>query len=529
MKSISTALLVACLSTACSGGEPELVEGAGSPVPQEFARIASDDAPYVIEWRPAGGEVPQNEPFDVEVRVLDKTTGAPIDDVELKVDAGMPHHGHGMNVVPEHSDTGEGEWLAQGLLFHMGGEWTVTFVGACAPTEPDAPEIHPSFAGFTPLGEAPDDPTNPYDTDHRAAHLGRWLFFDAGLSADGNQSCAGCHVPERGFQDGRRVAPGTLHLGRNTPTVVGAAWRRWFFWDGRADSLWSQALHPLEGEAEFGSSRVALAHYVAGFADLRLAYEELFGEFPDVSGWPADARPVSDQPEHPANVTWEGMADSERDAANRVAANLAMAIAAYERLLTPGEAPFDRAARGEQDPAWNRAAVEGFSKFQEFGCAVCHGGPSFTDDEFHFSGVPPREGNREIDPGRYGGIAFLAQDPFNSAGRYSAEPDGARARMTRSLRWDGDQFGEFKTPTLRNLRDTGPYMHAGQFESLEDVLDFYSTRDGALPAGHHGESLLQPIPMGSDDRHQLLAFLESLNGDGPPGELCSPPDGPMAP
>lgn len=127
MKLISTALVVAFLSTACSGGEPEIVEGEGSPVPQEFARVASDDAPYLIEWRPLGGGVPQNEPFDVEVRVLDKATGEPVDDVELKVDAGMPHHGHGMNVAPEHSDTGEGEWLAQGLLFHMGGEWTVTF------------------------------------------------------------------------------------------------------------------------------------------------------------------------------------------------------------------------------------------------------------------------------------------------------------------------------------------------------------------------------------------------------------------
>jgi hypothetical protein len=127
MKSISTALFVACLSTACSGGEPEIVEGEGSPVPQEFERVASDDAPYVIEWRPIAGDVPQNQPFDVEVRVLDKATGEPADDLELKVDAGMPHHGHGMNVSPEHTDTGVGEWLAQGLLFHMGGEWTLTF------------------------------------------------------------------------------------------------------------------------------------------------------------------------------------------------------------------------------------------------------------------------------------------------------------------------------------------------------------------------------------------------------------------
>lgn len=127
MKFNAAALLLASLSAACTGGEPEIVEGEGSPLPLEFTRIASDDAPYLIEWRPVAGSVPQNEPFDVEVRVLDKATGEPIDDVELRVDAGMPHHGHGMNVVPEHSDTGEGEWFAQGLLFHMGGEWTLTF------------------------------------------------------------------------------------------------------------------------------------------------------------------------------------------------------------------------------------------------------------------------------------------------------------------------------------------------------------------------------------------------------------------
>ena len=137
-------------------------------------------------------------------------------------------------------------------------------LSGCQPEEELlVPALREGFSGYTlSPGEVPDDPTNPYDTDARAAHLGRWLFFDAGLSIDGEMSCASCHLPDRAFQDGRAVAPGTLHLGRNTPTVVGSARRRWFFWDGRADSLWSQALHPLEGEAEFASDRVALAHYM---------------------------------------------------------------------------------------------------------------------------------------------------------------------------------------------------------------------------------------------------------------------------
>lgn len=127
MKPISAVLALSCLLAACSGGEPEIIEGEGGPVPSDFERLESADAPYAIEWRVVGGELPRNEPFDVEARVFDAATGEALDAVDLKVDAGMPHHGHGMNVVPEHRDTGIGEWLAKGLLFHMGGEWTMTF------------------------------------------------------------------------------------------------------------------------------------------------------------------------------------------------------------------------------------------------------------------------------------------------------------------------------------------------------------------------------------------------------------------
>ena len=124
MKSKLLALALVSLSAACTGGEPVVDD---SPEPLEYSRVVSDDAPYLIEWRPTEGRVPQNEPFDLEVRVLDKLTAEPIGDVELRVDAGMPHHGHGMNVVPVHTPTGEGVWLSEGLLFHMGGEWTLTF------------------------------------------------------------------------------------------------------------------------------------------------------------------------------------------------------------------------------------------------------------------------------------------------------------------------------------------------------------------------------------------------------------------
>ncbi len=379
---------------------------------------------------------------------------------------------------------------------------------------PKRPEPLPGSARFTPLPPAPDDPTNAYDTDPAAAELGRELFFSEAFSRDGEMSCATCHDPSAAFAERRAVSPGSAFEGRNSPTLINAAHNRWFFWDGRADSLWSQALHPLESGVEFDSNRLAAAHQVAATPALRAAYEGVFGPLPaldDAARFPADARPRPSDPEHPEHVAWSAMAERDQLSINTLVANLAKATAAYERTLVAGNSGFDRAARGESGPDFGADARRGFFLFRgKGGCAACHAGTNFTDNEFHDIGVPPRNGVQPVDPGRFAGVAAVMADPFNAAGDYSDDPESPTGRMVRRLARGPESWGRFKTPSLRNVAETPPYMHNGTFATLRKVLEFYSTREGAVIGGHHAEVVLQPLNLTERELSDLDAFLHSL-------------------
>lgn len=403
-----------------------------------------------------------------------------------------------------------------------------------------AQELTPSelrkLRRLTPLPPPPPDPTNRVADDPRAARLGQWLFFDVRLSANGAVSCATCHDPARGFTDGKPVAE-TLGKGtRRTPSLWNVAYQRWFFWDGRADSLWSQALEPIENPLEMGSSRLAALHLVHGDAELRAAYEALFGALPELeqpTRFPSDARPVPDHGEHPHHVAWTSMTAADRDAADRAYANLGKAIAAYERRLVRGDAPFDRfAARvlaGEEPGPddISPAARRGLALFLGRGsCTTCHNGPAFSDSEFHNTGVPPPAGGAPDDPGRYGGIARLRASPFHAGGAFSDAPDGAAARRVASLRGGSETWGEFKTPSLRNLADRAPFFHAGQLGSLAEVIGFYSTLEGAAGRSHHQERILEPLDLDPGEARDLEAFLATLEGAPPDPALLAAPVSP---
>ena len=379
---------------------------------------------------------------------------------------------------------------------------------------------------LSPLGPAPPDPTNRVADDPRAQRLGQALFFDAGLSRDGTISCATCHDPERSFEDGLAV-PNTLGEGhRRTPTLLGAAHARWFFWDGRADSLWAQALEPIENPIEMGSSRLEVAHHLVKSPELRQAYEALFGPLPDMmdeSRFPARGRPLpapTGQPEPPEARAWTSMPPQDRQAINLVFANVGKAIAAYERLLIPGPAPFDRFVQAVQqgeraaaEDALDEGARRGLALFVgRGGCIVCHDGPAFSDSEFHNTGIAPRPGPGELDSGRYGGLERLLANPFRSSGVFSDDPQGAAARRVQSLVTSSESWGEFKTPTLRGVAERGPFMHAGQLASLEEVLQFYSTLEGSDGRSHHQEQILVALRLEPGQISDLLAFLNSLSG-----------------
>ncbi len=344
----------------------------------------------------------------------------------------------------------------------------------------------------SPLPEPPADTTNRVADDARAARLGRALFFDARLSRNGRVSCATCHDPARAFSDGQAVSRGLALGARNAPGLFNLAYARWFFWDGRADSLWSQALKPFEAPAEMGGTRVAVLRVVRGDAALRRAYEDVFGPLADpVRG---DVASVA-----------------------RAFANVGKAIAAFERGLLSRRAPFDVFVEGLREgddakqAALSAAALRGAQLFVGRGnCSVCHAGPLFSDGEFHDLGLPLLDDEAAPDPGRQAGLVALAQDEFGAAGVHSDDRDGPRARATRHLRPPGDGLGQFKTPSLRNVALSAPYMHRGQFADLEAVFDFYSTHEGrrGLPATQ--ERILVPLHLSAQERGDLRAFLESL-------------------
>jgi cytochrome c peroxidase len=363
----------------------------------------------------------------------------------------------------------------------------VTMVSAAAPrgdrwTKEEIAQL--SSLSLRELGPAPADPTNRVAADPRAAELGRRLFFDTRLSANGEVSCATCHAPEKGFQDGLPLAKGMGVTNRRAMPIAGMAHSPFLFWDGRKDSLWAQALGPLESPVEHGGTREQYARIMA--AHYRADYEAIFGAMPALS---------------------------TRDAATAVFVNVGKAIAAYERTIEPAPSRVDRYVDTLQETG--RAPqgvltgdeVAGLRLFIGKGsCVNCHSGPLLTNNEFHNTGVPARA-ELPADNGRYAGADAVLRDEFNCRSRWS---DASASCPELEFLISGDHVLEraFKVPSLRNVAERAPYMHAGQFSTLIEVIDHYD-RAPAAPAGH---SELKPLRLDAHERRQLEAFLRSLSG-----------------
>lgn len=386
------------------------------------------------------------------------------------------------------------------------------------------------LATHTPLADAPANPTNAVADDERAARLGQRLFFEKRFSANGELACASCHDPARDFADGKQVFEGLARGERNTPSLWNVAHNRWFFWDGRADSLWAQAAQPLEGAPELGSDRAHIARVLASDASLRARYTELFGALPVVADLPEHARPVVDEPEHPHQRAWAALDASRQRELTRVLANVGKSLEAYQRKLVRGDADFDRYAaaleRNEAASELSESAQRGLRTFiGKANCRSCHGGPAFSDGEFHNIGVPALGGGAASDPARYAAIEHLQRDELNALGEFSDARDGEHALQLRTLVRGPQNFGEWRTPSLRNVALSAPYMHQGQFATLRDVVRYYSTLDGATRVGHHQELTLRPLNLSEAEIDDLVAFLESLTGAPPEHGWLEPPRG----
>ena len=363
------------------------------------------------------------------------------------------------------------------------------------------------LAFFRVEGPPLPDPTNVYSEDSSAAALGQFLFFDPRLSGTGEISCASCHDPDLGFGDGLALSETLGRTDRHAMTLLNSAYQDFFYWDGRADSLWSQALSPIENPDEMGGSRHAVAELMQSDDALHLAYESIFGALPRTE-----------------------LTDQEVD---EVFAKVGKAIAAYEQRLVRQNAPFDRfLARlldGEDNPGeeMGLAAQRGLRDFLgDAGCHFCHFGPQFSNRDFHNIGLPLPPWDQPLDAGRYDGIPTLLEDPFNGAGAFSDDAEWG-AMQIEHLVQSGEQLGQFKTPSLRNLLSTPPYMHAGHFEDLEGVILHYAGLKAPVEVGHREETLL-PFEDSTGQRFKdLLAFLEALEGEPLDEALSQSPSSPF--
>jgi cytochrome c peroxidase len=328
------------------------------------------------------------------------------------------------------------------------------------------------------------DPSNRVSGSAQAIELGERLFFEPRLSPSGKVLCATCHAPFRGWQDGRARAFGLVEVERNTQSLMDVRYQRWFGWDGAGDSLWAQSVRPMLDLREMGGSQAHAAALVRADAELSCRFEKVFGTPP----------PASDE---------------------AVLAGIGKALAAFQETLVSGRSPFDdfRDALSRNDlPAMAKyplAAQRGLRIFVGRGnCSACHFGPAFSNGEFHDTGVPffIRGG---VDPGRHGGIRKLEANPLNLLGPYNDDRSGASAVKTRQVAIEHRNFGEFKTPSLRNVARTAPYMHNGSLATLADVVRHYSE---VSPDRLHadGEALIRPLRLSAEESADLVAFLESL-------------------
>ncbi len=360
------------------------------------------------------------------------------------------------------------------------------------------------------LPSAPANPSNRYADDPAAAALGRSLFSDTRLSTNNRVSCATCHKASHGFTDGLPTGRGVGVGNRRTMPIAQAVYSPWQFWDGRADSLWSQALGPVENPLEHGSTRMEVARVLA--TRYRRPYERVFGPLPNLSDshrFPTRASPIGDRP---AKLAWTGMAPADRHVINRIYANFGKSIEAFERTLKVRATRFDGYVAGileapVRHTSLSSSEIAGLRLFiGKAQCVTCHNGPMFSNAGFANTGVPVRRRSR-LDMGRIDGARKAVADPFNCKGAYS-DAGGRHCDELEFMVLDQpSQIRAFKVPSLRGVGQRAPYMHAGQFATLTQVINHYDRAPKAL----RGTSELKPLHLTALERRDLSAFLRTLD------------------
>ncbi|WP_179957625.1 cytochrome-c peroxidase [Exilibacterium tricleocarpae] len=374
------------------------------------------------------------------------------------------------------------------------------------------------------LSPPPLSQSNDHADDLAAAKLGKKIFFDKRLSRRGRFSCASCHQPDKYFTDGRArgVAFGTGR--RSTPTLLGSAWSPWQYWDGRKDSLWAQALAPIEDPVEMNTSRTSFVRRVIKYHGAE--YQAVFGRLENIRQLrrlPKNATPLGNAR---AKKRWQKLPAGRRHLTNTVFSNVGKSLMAYQRRLRIPPSRFDhfidhlqRKNSGAYRAMLTAEEVSGLRIFMgKANCSSCHNGPLFTNFEFHNIGAPEPDPSR-VDLGRFSGIAALVEDEFTCLSAWSdAEP--TQCEEMNFLKRSGPELvGAFKTPTLRNIAATAPYMQAGQFSDLPAVLAHYNLPTPPFydreqhPNRPHFDIL--PLKLTPQETAALIAFLGTLTSPYP--------------
>jgi cytochrome c peroxidase len=394
---------------------------------------------------------------------------------------------------------------------------------------------------LSPLPAVPADPTNAVADDPDAAALGQRLFFDARFSgplavasdlgdADerGRVSCASCH--SSAVMSDARSMPDNVSLGanfhsRNAPAIVNSAYYPWTNWGGRFSAQWE--LPPVVAEAPIimNSTRLEIAHHI--FDHYRTEYEEIFGAMEPAIGTDATRFPAAGKPKASPTAPdgpWEMMTAEDRDVVNRIFVNFGKVIEAYMRLLVSGNSPFDRFVAGETD-AISASAQRGLKLFVGSArCVTCHSGPTLSDGAFHNIGVQQTGEHVPMsDDGRFKDIPPLLSSGLNAAGPYSDDAAAGMARLAGLTSPAPESArGAFRTPTLRNVTLSAPYMHSGQHATLEEVIEFYDV-GGDTPVAGTLDMLIHPLHLTDEEEADLLELLRTLESEPVPEALRSDP------
>lgn len=348
---------------------------------------------------------------------------------------------------------------------------TLAVAGPLLAATPRAASAPPPLATLPAPSIPRDNPQTP-----EKINLGKQLFWDARLSGNSTMPCVSCHLPGLGWGDGQALSrgyPGTKHW-RNSQTILNSAYYNKLFWDGSVTSLESQAVAAAEGAVAGNGDSSVMEMRLRFLPDYVASFKQVFG-----TDWPR------------INDAWR-------------------AIAAYQRTVVTDakQVPFDRWLAGDRK-ALNASQLRGMALFNgKAACLRCHNGALASDQQFHRLDVPePRA--FETDP------LLQVTHRWQQYQKGQDEPRYRDAATDRGLYYatkNPKDTGKFRTPSLRELKYTAPYMHNGVFATLAEVVAFYDAGGGQAP---DKSPLLKPLKLSAQEKADLVAFLEALSMDQP--------------